>query len=179
MEIWFKVDHVSGSSPCTSPKHPVSCIMRGVFRIGNSCTLVVDSCQCMAKPIQYCNAKYSKNKNLKIKKERKKVYHGSIMYLYAWCSLMSNSLWPHALYSLPGSSVHGILQARILEWVTISYTRGSSRLRDQTPISYTGRQIIYHFTTWEAVEAKSIWREVCGRGGEAMLVSILAFQPHL
>ena len=29
-------------------------------------------------------------------------------------------------YSLPGSSVHGILQARILEWVAISYNRGSS-----------------------------------------------------
>ena len=34
------------------------------FRIGNSCTPVVDSCQCMAKPIQYCKVKYSKNKNL-------------------------------------------------------------------------------------------------------------------
>ena len=31
-------------------------------------------------------------------------------------------------YSTPGSSVHGILQARILEWVTISYSRGSSPL---------------------------------------------------
>ena len=34
--------------------------------------------------------------------------------------------------SLPGSSVHGILQARILEWVAISFSRGSSRPRDQT-----------------------------------------------
>ena len=32
--------------------------------------------------------------------------------------------------SLPGSSVHGILQARILEWVAISFSRGSSRPRD-------------------------------------------------
>ena len=32
--------------------------------------------------------------------------------------------------SLPGFSVHGILQARILEWVTISFSRGSSRPRD-------------------------------------------------
>ena len=32
----------------------------------------------------------------------------------------------------PGSSVHGILQARILEWVAISFSRGSSRPRDQT-----------------------------------------------
>ena len=34
--------------------------------------------------------------------------------------------------SLPGFSVHGILQARILEWVTISFSRGSSRPRDRT-----------------------------------------------
>ena len=32
----------------------------------------------------------------------------------------------------PGSSVHGILQARILEWVAISFSRGSSQPRDQT-----------------------------------------------
>ena len=32
--------------------------------------------------------------------------------------------------SLPGSSLHGILQARVLEWVAISFSRGSSQLRD-------------------------------------------------
>ena len=34
--------------------------------------------------------------------------------------------------SLPGSSLHGILQARVLEWVAISFSRGSSRPRDRT-----------------------------------------------
>ena len=38
-------------------------------------------------------------------------------------------------YSPPGSSVHGILQARILEWVAISFSRGSSRPRDRTHIA--------------------------------------------
>ena len=38
--------------------------------------------------------------------------------------------------SPPGSSVHGILQARILEWVAMPSSRGSSQLRDQTWISY-------------------------------------------
>ena len=38
--------------------------------------------------------------------------------------------------SLPGSSVHGILQARILDWVAMPSSRGSSQLRDQTWISY-------------------------------------------
>ena len=37
--------------------------------------------------------------------------------------------------SLPGSSIHGILQARILEWVAISFSRGSSQPRDQTQVS--------------------------------------------
>ena len=37
--------------------------------------------------------------------------------------------------SLPGSSAHGIFQARILEWGAISYSRGSSQPRDQTHIS--------------------------------------------
>ena len=40
-------------------------------------------------------------------------------------SVMSDSLRPHGL-KMPGSSVHGILQARVLEWVAISFSRGSS-----------------------------------------------------
>ena len=42
----------------------------------------------------------------------------------------------------PGSSVCGISQARKLEWVAICYSRGSSQLRDQTCISYIGRQTL-------------------------------------
>ena len=41
-------------------------------------------------------------------------------------------------YSLPGSTVHGISQARILEWVAISFSRGSSWPRDQTHVSCMG-----------------------------------------
>ena len=47
----------------------------------------------------------------------------------------------------PGSSVHGISQARILEWVAISSSRGFSQPRDQTRVSCVsciGRQILYH-----------------------------------
>ena len=49
--------------------------------------------------------------------------------------------------SLPGASVHGISQARILVWVAISFSRGPSRPRDQTRISYIssiGRWVLYH-----------------------------------
>ena len=45
---------------------------------------------------------------------------------------------------LPESSVHGILQARILKWVAISSSRGSSQSRDRTHVSCIGRQILYH-----------------------------------
>ena len=49
--------------------------------------------------------------------------------------------------SPPGSSVHGILQARTLEWVAMPSSRGSSRPRDRTRVSYvscTGRWVLYH-----------------------------------
>ena len=45
----------------------------------------------------------------------------------------------------PGSSVHGILRARILEWVAVSYSRASSQPRDQTRVSCIGRQVLYHY----------------------------------
>ena len=44
-------------------------------------------------------------------------------------------------YGLPSSSVHGIFQARLLEWLAISFSRGSSWPRDRTWVSCTGRQI--------------------------------------
>ena len=51
----------------------------------------------------------------------------------------------------PGSSVHGIFQARTLEQIAISYSRGSSWPSDQTCISWIGRQILYHWATRDAV----------------------------
>ena len=51
---------------------------------------------------------------------------------------------------LPGSSVHEIFHARVLEWVAISFSRGSSWPRDRTPVSRTaGRR----FTIWATREA--------------------------
>ena len=50
-------------------------------------------------------------------------------------------------YSPPGSSVHGINPARILEWVVISFSRGSSWPKDQTQVSCVGRQILYRWAT--------------------------------
>ena len=53
-------------------------------------------------------------------------------------------------YGLPGPSVHGIFQARILEWVAISSSRASFSPRDWTHISCISRRILYNWATWEA-----------------------------
>ena len=55
-----------------------------------------------------------------------------------------------------GSSVHGISQARILEWVAISFSRGSSQPRDGMCISCIGRRILYHWATREAQNYSSV-----------------------
>ena len=70
--------------------------------------------------------------------------------------LIKSMLFSHSVVSLcdpmdcspPDSSVHRIFQARILEWVAISYSRGSSQTRDWTHVScvsWIGRWIFYHF----------------------------------
>ena len=81
-------------------------------------------------------------------------------------------------YTPPGSSLHGILQARILEWVAISFSRGSSRPRDRTQVScIAGRcstvcaskyrelllrmQLKHHVRWWcDALlgETRAVWR---------------------
>ena len=63
--------------------------------------------------------------------------------------------------SPPGSSVSGISQARILEWVAISFSKGSPWPRDWTQVScgsYIGRRILYHWATWEAVQVYKQWK---------------------
>ena len=52
--------------------------------------------------------------------------------------------------SLPGSSIHGIFQARVLEWVAISFSRGSSRPRDWTQVSRIAGRC---FTVWATRKA--------------------------
>jgi len=62
----------------------------------------------------------------------------------------SLTLWDPVDCGLPGSSVHGIFRARILEWVAISFSRGSSRPRDWTRDScIVGRP----FTFWASSKA--------------------------
>ena len=60
------------------------------------------------------------------------------------CSVVSDSLQPH------GYTIHGILQARILEWVAFSFSRGSSQPRDETQVSHIAGGF---FTSWAPREA--------------------------
>ena len=57
------------------------------------------------------------------------------------------TLWDLMSSSPPGSSVHGILQVRILEWISMPSSRGFSQPRHQTCISYVsciGERVLYH-----------------------------------
>ena len=64
------------------------------------------------------------------------------------------TLCDHMDCSLTGSSVHGILQARILEWVAMPSSRGFSQPRDKICISHIsciGRWVLHPCATWEAL----------------------------
>ena len=65
--------------------------------------------------------------------------------------------------SLTGSSIHGIFQARILEWVAISFSRGSSPPRDRIQVSCIVGRL---FTVWAT-------REVQGTMEKLMLANML------
>ena len=61
---------------------------------------------------------------------------------------LASKLYPTlATVALPGSSVHGVFQARILEWIAISFSRGSSWPRDWTWVSGTAGRFFTDWTT--------------------------------
>ena len=84
--------------------------------------------------------------------------------------------------SLPGSAVHGILQARILEWVAISFSRGSSPPRDRTQISHIAGRF---FTVWDTSVS---WCVIVGQnllifhftkqGNQFVYMSLCSPPPH-
>ena len=90
---------------------------------------------------------HSVNRNCKLIKESKQIYSrsllGSITTLILQLMSFSKAVVTKLCLTLttpwtvaqPGSSLHGTSQARILEWITISFSRGSSPPRDQTHIS--------------------------------------------
>ena len=83
--------------------------------------------------------------DLKDKEEREREREKSLSHVWLFASPMD--------CSLPGSSAHEIFQARILEWISISFSRGSSRPRHQTQVSHiAGRR----FTVWATRERKQV-----------------------
>ena len=69
------------------------------------------------------------------------------------------TLWDPIDCSLPGASVHGILQARILEWVAIPFSRGSSQPKDQTQVSCIAGGFFTNWATREYKAEKWVFKE--------------------
>ena len=81
------------------------------------------------------------------------------IYVYT-CVLVVQScltLWDPMDCSLSGSSVHGILQARILDWVAIPFSKGSSQPRSRTQVSCTAGRFFIIWVTREAHLCLSIY----------------------
>ena len=69
------------------------------------------------------------------------------------------TLQPHGPYSPPGSSVLGILQARILEWIAIPFSRGSSWPSDRTQVSHIGGRLFTIWATQEALQLSTVFQD--------------------
>ena len=76
--------------------------------------------------------------------------------------------WVHA--QSPGSTIHGIFQARILEWVSISSLRCSSWPRDWTYISHLARQILYQL--YNCFPGGSVGKNSPANAGEVGLIPV-------
>ena len=77
--------------------------------------------------------------------------------------LCPTPLWLNGLSPL-GSNVHGILPTRTLEWVAISFSRGSSQPRNQTHVSCIGRQILHHWAIRNKICPKNLHSYQVPRG---------------
>ena len=91
--------------------------------------------------------KWEFNQNVDIKKKKKK----KIATRHCEVTQLCLTLCDPMDCSPPGSSIHGIFYARVLEWVSISFSRGSSQAKDQTWVSHiAGRR----FTFWATKESQ-------------------------
>jgi len=97
------------------------------------------------------------------------------MLLCVSCSVMSDSFATQ--WTLPGSSVHGILQARILEWVAIPFSRDSFLPRDRTHVScIAGR---FFTESVSSVQSLSCVRLFATPGTAARQASLELTQTHV
>ena len=97
-------------------------------------------------------------RDLSIEEMRERSIYQNVLTFLSEVAQSCPTLCDPVDHSPPGSSVHGILQARILEWVAISFSRGSSWPRDQTQVScIAGR----HFNLW-ANRRRTFWSTIQG-----------------
>ena len=101
-------------------------------------------------------------------------YDSSADWLTDWLKSLSHvRLCDPMDCSLPGSSVYGILQAIVLEWIAISFSRGSSQLRARTQVS---RIVDRRFTVWATSASPcdlkgfiiSTWKPLLRKGSQEM-----------
>ena len=76
--------------------------------------------------------------------------------LEGWSKVKWKSLSHVQLFATVDYTVHGILQARILEWVAIPYSRGSSQPRNRTQVSHIAGRF---FTSWATRKAQEYWND--------------------
>ena len=90
------------------------------------------------------------------------------------CSRMSNSF---VTPRTAGSSMHGISQARILECVAISSSRGIFPIQGSKPGRLCCRWILYHWATWEAQDRGHVCVQVCAKSLQSCLILCDAIDP--
>ena len=138
-------------------------------------------------PVLLCSRSESSSKTLKVILPSSKTVHfpNTLLFISAHvCAQSCRTLCDPVDCSPPGSSVRGISQARTLEWVAISSSRGSSQPRDWTCIFCTGRWVLYcsayqGFPSLRLVSNKS-WtcKSHCMCGCSATSVEYDSLQPH-
>ena len=139
----------SGSSQCTSPEHPVPCIEPGLaiyFTYDNIHVSMLFSQIIPPSPSPTeSKSLFFISVSLLLSCIQGLCYHLSKLHVLCCANLLLSclTLCDPMDCSPPGFSVHGILQARILEWIAMPSSRGSPPPRDRTHISYSGRWILY------------------------------------
>ena len=78
--------------------------------------------------------------------------------------------------SLQVFSIHGIFQAKLLEWVAISPSRGCSQPRDRTCVSCIDKRILYYCATWEE---NLPWQKINSEFPEDLEINVYLSPSHL
>ena len=123
--------------------HPFGAVEKGIEGKKILEEIVAEKCSYLNSPKEFKNPR----------KVRHKENHTEALCFCCVCAQWCLTPCDPMDCSLPGSSVHGILHARILEWVASSFSRESTEPRNWTHtfcVSCTGGQILSHWATWEA-----------------------------